>query len=103
MGETPDMPSGNATQNGTVPAWCQFVPTPFQSVACRGSGPGCQYKDWCSSTSVASREWNPECCGCSADLPFSPGSGQCTDEDGDTGHTGEAQHAAGENPGMVPV
>jgi hypothetical protein len=73
--------SGNATQNGTVPAWCQFVPTPFQSVACRGSGSGCQCKDWCSSTSVASREWNPECCGCSADLPFSPGSGQCTDED----------------------
>jgi hypothetical protein len=82
--ETPDMPRGNATQNGTVPAWCQFVPTPFQSVACRGSGPGCQCKDWCSSTSVASREWNPECCGCSADLPFSPGSGdggRCADED----------------------
>merc|ERR1712151_522102 len=73
--------------------WCQFVPTPFQSVACRGSGDGCQCKDWCSSTSVASRKWNPECCGCSADLPSSPGSDSgegCVDEDRECGAWAQA-------------
>merc|ERR1712151_380312 len=82
--QTPSAPAGHGTQNGTVPAWCQFVPTPFQDVACRGPSRSCQCKDWCRSTSAASRQWNPECCGCSADLPSSLGSDggvRCTDED----------------------
>jgi len=35
--ETPGAPARHSTQQGRVPAWCQFVPTPFQSVACGGS------------------------------------------------------------------
>jgi len=54
----------NSTQNGTVPAWCQFIPTNFQSVACHGSGRGCQCADRCSGSSTESQRWNPECCGC---------------------------------------
>jgi len=50
-----------------VPAWCQFVPAEYQSVACRGSsGVGCTCQGFCVDTPPASWSNNPECCACTA-------------------------------------
>merc|ERR1712061_524555 len=65
----PSLPHDGDTQNGTVPAWCEFVPSDYKKEACRGSGPGCRCADWCGATPSLSQEWNPECCGCMGKHP----------------------------------
>jgi len=62
-------PSGRASGHASagVPAWCHYVPAPFQSVACRGSNAsGCTCSSFCQDTPVESWPNNPECCACSA-------------------------------------
>jgi len=66
----PSPPSQDDTQNGTVPAWCRFVPEDDKKDACRGSGPGCKCLEWCSATPSFSQQWNPECCGCVGGSPL---------------------------------
>mmetsp|Transcript_48351 Transcript_48351/g.121796 ORF Transcript_48351/g.121796 Transcript_48351/m.121796 type:complete len:316 (+) Transcript_48351:48-995(+) len=58
-------PSYNGTQQGMLPTWCQFVPSDYKTEACHGTSPGCKCSEWCSATPLVSRQWNPECCGCS--------------------------------------
>jgi len=65
----PAAPKKNDTKTRTVPSWCQFVPSELQKQACRESGPGCKCSEWCSATPSWSREWNPECCGCTGNVP----------------------------------
>ena len=50
-------------------ACSQCVPQEFCSTACPGSGRSFTRKATCSSTSVESRAWNQECCGCSGNSP----------------------------------
>merc|ERR1711972_358630 len=55
----PEAPAAAAGQS--VPAWCQYVPVPFQGVACRGSSAGCSCQSFCNGHKDVN---NPECCGC---------------------------------------
>merc|ERR1712187_704897 len=52
-----------------LPAWCQYVPQEFRTMACQGNGRSCKCEETCNSTSVESRRWNPECCGCAESAP----------------------------------
>mmetsp|Transcript_95114 Transcript_95114/g.248117 ORF Transcript_95114/g.248117 Transcript_95114/m.248117 type:complete len:539 (-) Transcript_95114:62-1678(-) len=55
---------GAASFGLQFPTWCRSVPHHIQEDACRNRFEGCKCRRWCASTPSVSREWNPQCCGC---------------------------------------